>query len=87
MNCEKVNKLLLSYLDNEVNSDEGEAVQAHLSACNGCRDDLGALVASLSISALLSAAADIRLPYLLRGLIKNGLTWRKPIPDTIRSLP
>jgi predicted anti-sigma-YlaC factor YlaD len=87
MNCEQVNKLLLSYLDDEVNPEEREAIQAHLSVCSGCRDDLGALIASLSISALLSAAADIRLPYLLRGLMRNGLPWQKPIPDAIRSLP
>jgi predicted anti-sigma-YlaC factor YlaD len=87
MNCEQMSKLLLSYLDNEVNLEEREAIQTHLSTCSDCRDDLGALVASLSISALLSAAADIRLPYLLRGLNKNGLTWRKPVPDAIRSLP
>jgi predicted anti-sigma-YlaC factor YlaD len=86
VNCEQVNKLLLTYLDSEVNPEEGEAVQAHLSVCSGCRDDLGALVASLSISALLSAAADIRLPFVSRGLMKNGLTWRKPIPEAIRSL-
>ncbi|MBM4461742.1 MAG: zf-HC2 domain-containing protein [Chloroflexi bacterium] len=87
MNCENVNQSLLSYLDNEVSFDQKEAIETHLCACNGCREDLGILVASLSISALLSAATEIRLPYLFRGSTKNGSTWRKPVPETLRSLP
>jgi inhibitor of cysteine peptidase len=43
MNCKKVNQLLVSYLDNEVSPEEREAIQAHLSACNGCREELEAL--------------------------------------------
>lgn len=43
MNCKKVNQLLLSYLDNEVSPEEREAIQAHLSACNGCREEMEAL--------------------------------------------
>ena len=86
MNCKELNQLFLSYLDNEVSFEEKEAIQAHLSVCPGCREDLGTLVASLTISALLSAATEIRLPYLLKGLTKDGLAWRKPVPETVRSL-
>jgi uncharacterized secreted protein with C-terminal beta-propeller domain len=43
VNCKKVNQLLVSYLDNEVSPEEREAIQAHLSACYGCREELGAL--------------------------------------------
>ena len=43
MNCKKVSQLLVGYLDNEVSPEEREAIQAHLSACYGCREELGAL--------------------------------------------
>ena len=43
MNCKKVNQLLLSYLDNEVSPEEREAIQAHLSTCSGCREEMEAL--------------------------------------------
>jgi len=43
MKCKKVNQLLVSYLDNEVSSEEREAIQAHLSACKGCREEMEAL--------------------------------------------
>jgi inhibitor of cysteine peptidase len=43
MNCKKVSQLLVSYLDNEVNPKDREAIQAHLSACNVCREELEAL--------------------------------------------
>lgn len=43
MNCKEVNQSLLSYLDNEVSPEEREAIEAHLSACSGCREEMEAL--------------------------------------------
>jgi anti-sigma-K factor RskA len=43
VNCKKVKELLLSYLDNEVTSEERGTIEAHLSACLGCREELEAL--------------------------------------------
>lgn len=43
MNCKDVNKLLLGYLDEEVSPEEREAIEAHLSACSSCREEMEAL--------------------------------------------
>jgi len=43
MNCKKIRQLLLSYLDNEVSPKEREAIEAHLSVCSGCRNELETL--------------------------------------------
>ncbi len=46
MNCKEINQLLLSYLDNEVSTEERDAIVAHLSACPSCREELEALAST-----------------------------------------
>ncbi|MFC1924584.1 beta-propeller domain-containing protein [Chloroflexota bacterium] len=43
MNCNEVSQSLLSYLDNEVNPQERNSIEAHLSACPNCRKEMEAL--------------------------------------------
>ena len=43
MGCKEVKELLLSYLDNEAPPKERGAIEAHLSACPRCREELEAL--------------------------------------------
>lgn len=46
MNCKDINKLLAAYLDDEVTSDEREQIEAHLSTCPRCREELEVLAAT-----------------------------------------
>ncbi|MBA7616467.1 hypothetical protein ES703_23763 [subsurface metagenome] len=46
MKCKDVTELLAAYLDNEVTSDEREQIEAHLSACPSCREELEPLAAT-----------------------------------------
>ncbi|MCL0092788.1 zf-HC2 domain-containing protein [Dehalococcoidia bacterium] len=43
MNCKDIGQLLVAYLDGEVTPGERGAIDAHLSTCPGCREDLEAL--------------------------------------------
>lgn len=43
MNCKNVSQSLISYLDNEVNPEERESIEAHLSVCSNCREEMEAL--------------------------------------------
>ena len=46
MNCKDVSKLFTAYLDGEVTSEERKQIQAHLSTCSRCREELEALAAT-----------------------------------------
>lgn len=46
MNCKEINELLAAYFDGEVIPEEREQIQAHLSACPHCREELEALAAT-----------------------------------------
>jgi anti-sigma factor RsiW len=46
MNCKDINKLLTAYLDNEVTPEERGQIEAHLSACPHCREELEAIDAT-----------------------------------------
>ena len=48
MNCKGISKLFTAYLDGEVTADEREQIQAHLSACPRCREELEALITTRS---------------------------------------
>jgi anti-sigma factor RsiW len=43
MNCKRVNRRLLAYLDGEVSPRERKRIQAHLSTCSSCRRELAAM--------------------------------------------
>ena len=43
MNCKRVNRRLLAYLDGEVSPRERKRIQAHLSTCPSCRRELVAM--------------------------------------------
>ena len=43
MECKEVKELLLGYLDNEVNPEGRGAIEAHLSTCLSCREEMEAL--------------------------------------------
>ena len=45
MNCKRVNRRLLAYLDGEVSPRERKRIQAHLSTCPSCRRELAATAA------------------------------------------
>lgn len=61
MKCKDISELLTAYLDNEVTPEEREQIQAHLSACPHCREELEVLAATQSQlrRALESAAAEV----------------------------
>lgn len=46
MTCKDVKHLLLSYLDDEVSLEERKAIEAHLSVCPSCEDELEALAST-----------------------------------------
>ena len=46
MNCKEISELLLSYLDEEIRPEERGAIEAHLSACSSCREEMEALAAT-----------------------------------------
>ena len=46
MDCKDLNKLFTAYLDGEVTPEEREQIQAHLSTCPHCREELDALAAT-----------------------------------------
>jgi len=46
MDCKSISELLAAYLDGEVTAKEGEQIEAHLSACPQCREELMALTAT-----------------------------------------
>jgi len=61
MKCKHVNQLMAAYLDNETTSYEREEIQAHLTACQHCREELEALTATRSDlrKTLNTATADL----------------------------
>ncbi len=46
MDCKTINELLAAYLDKEVTPDEERQVQAHLSACQRCQEEVKTLTAT-----------------------------------------
>lgn len=75
MNCRDVNQLLLSYLDNEVNLKDREAINTHLSVCPACRDEMETLANTLGElrQGLQEVAAGASPSHSAWGSIKERL--------------
>jgi len=71
MDCKDINELFTAYVDGEVTPDEGEQIQAHLSACIRCREELEALAATqknLRQALKVTAAGVIPSPQAWAGI-------------------
>ncbi|MCL0057607.1 Hsp20 family protein [Dehalococcoidales bacterium] len=71
MNCKDISKLFTAYLDGEVTSEEQEQIQAHLSACQHCGEELEALATtqnSLRHALKVTAAGATPSPQAWAGL-------------------
>jgi len=68
MNCNEVSQSLLSYLDNELNLQERNSIEAHLSACPNCRKEM---------EALAETQRELRqaLESMTAGVSPSPLTW------------
>jgi len=68
MTCKDVKHLLLSYLDDEVSLEERKAIEAHLSVCPSCEDEL---------EALASTQQQLRQAYkaMLTGASPSSYVW------------
>ena len=88
MNCKDINELFTAYLDGEVTSEEQEQIQAHLSACQYCREELEALAATqknLRHALKLTAAGATPSPQAWVGIRQQLETEEQPWV-TIRGL-
>ncbi len=73
MNCRKVRKNLVLFLDGELPSSEAEGVQSHLEGCEACREEAELLRSTLSIA--LERARQKQAPPSLDNFA--SLFWRK----------
>lgn len=63
MKCKDVRRLLIAYLDGELEPTEQEAIRDHLAECASCREELAALATTRAqVSTGLQAAADEAAP-------------------------
>jgi anti-sigma factor RsiW len=63
MDCNRVRDLLAAYLDNELSAEERVEVEAHLSACAGCRKALDSMrKAQDAVRSLLTERASGQEP-------------------------
>ena len=85
MNCKDTSKLLTAYLDGEVMPEEQEQIQAHLSTCPHCREELEALAATqdnLRQALRVTAAGATPSPQAWAG-IRQRLAEERPRVTTL----
>lgn len=49
MDCKKINKKIIFYIDNELNQSEKDKVQKHIETCKKCKETYNLLLASMNI--------------------------------------
>ena len=63
MNCKDISELFAAYLDNELTPEEREQIEAHLSTCPHCQEELEAIAATQGqLRQVLKAAAGQAAP-------------------------
>jgi anti-sigma factor RsiW len=86
MNCERMENLMIAWLDGRARPAEREAVEAHLAACDGCRrraEEFRALWAAMDESPAIepSPAFDARLRQRIEAEPQPRLFgWLLPAP-------
>jgi anti-sigma factor RsiW len=76
MTCEEARRLLDAYMDDELDSPVGLAIESHLQACLGCASVLSSL-RSL-VSALEKGALRFKAPQHLKAVVRAGIQQANP---------
>jgi len=83
MDCEHIKELLLSYIDNEIDDDERELVEVHLSGCTECTAEMEALAVTGSRlrQAYEAVAAGVSPSPGVWQVIKNRMETQQPTDE------
>lgn len=89
MNCKDIDELMTAYLDGEVAHEKQEQIEAHISTCPHCREELKTLSATqdnLRLALKSRAARSTPSPNVWERILKRIKTEERPVATFWRPL-